>query len=276
MKHMSSGGAGSSATGATANDFFGWDLLYKTIEKTVDKKSDVLIALAHFLLVKHYKMQCIGIGEDKTVSTEDVGSELLPEGWNDRGKRYALRYLHNGRLYLLIGHNTEDFITMNLLDVKDTKVTNITLNPQEWIKQLKGTLNTMMPEASLISDRYRKELVDPVFTGNTREVTTQTNVNQETRAPNFRDPLAIGGPMRPGGSFRMEPRPFGFPDVGRGDLDPLGRGGPGNLFPMPSRPDFNAGLNPRFDPVGPDGRILRADPNPDHLQPPNFGFDYYM
>lgn len=52
---------------------------------------------------------------------------------------------------------------MNLLDVKDTKVTNITLNPQEWIKQLKGSLNTMMPDASLISDRYRKELVDPVI-----------------------------------------------------------------------------------------------------------------
>ncbi|XP_053966182.1 proteasome inhibitor PI31 subunit-like [Anastrepha ludens] len=273
---MSSGGAGSSATGAPANDFFGWDLLYKTIEKNVAKKSDVLVALVHFLLVKQYKMQCVGIGEDKTISPEDVGSELLPDGWNERGIRYALRYLHNGRLYLLIGHNTEDFTTFNLLDVKDNKVTNITLSPQEWVKQLKGPLNTLMPEASLILNRYRKEFIDPVFTGNTREVTTQTSVNQDSRSSNFRDPLTIGGPMRPMASFPMEPRPFGFPDVGRGDLDPLGRGGPGNLFPMPSRPSFNSGLNPRFDPVGPNGHIVRADPNPDHLAPPNFGFDYYM
>ncbi|XP_067630801.1 proteasome inhibitor PI31 subunit [Eurosta solidaginis] len=274
---MSFGGAGSSSTGGVnANDFFGWDLLYKTIEKTVDKKTDVLIALVHFLLVKQYKMRCLGVGEDKTLTKDDIGSELLPDGWNERGKRYALRYLHNGRLYLLIGHNTEDFITMNLLDVKDTKVTNITLNPQEWVKGLKGSLSTLMPEASSIFDRYRKELIDPVFTGNTREVTTQTTANQEPRSSNYRDPLAIGPPLRPRNSFPMEPRPFGFPDVGRGDLDPLGRGGPGNLFPMPSRPDINAGLNPRFDPVGPDGRILRPDPNPDHFQPPNFGFDYYM
>lgn len=75
----------------------------------------------------------------------------------------------------------------------------------------------------------------------------------------------------------MEPRPFGFPDVGRGDLDPLGRGGPGNLFAFPSRPDIHGLPNPRFDPYGPPDRNIRPNPNPDHLQPPNFGgHDFYM
>ena len=75
----------------------------------------------------------------------------------------------------------------------------------------------------------------------------------------------------------MEPRPFGYPDVGRGDLDPLGRGGGGNLFPFPSHPNVHGGAQPRFDPFGPPGPNVRPNPNPDHFQPPNFGSpDYYM
>ena len=44
--------------------FFGWDLLFKTIESSVNKKGDVLMALAHFLLIKHNNFRCIGLGED--------------------------------------------------------------------------------------------------------------------------------------------------------------------------------------------------------------------
>lgn len=83
-----------------------------------------------------------------------------------------------------------------------------------------------------------------------------------------------------------QPPPFGFP-VGRGDLDPLGRGGPGNLFPFPSHPDFRLGPDngggfgpgaprPRFDPFGPPERGIRPNPNPDHMPPPGFGGDYFM
>uniref|UniRef100_A0A1B0FC65 Uncharacterized protein n=1 Tax=Glossina morsitans morsitans TaxID=37546 RepID=A0A1B0FC65_GLOMM len=79
------------------------------------------------------------------------------------------------------------------------------------------------------------------------------------------------------------PRPFAFPEVGRGDLDLLGHGGHGNLFPFPSHPEFrvgpgsSGGMQPRFDPYGPQPeRNLRPNPNPDHLQPPNFGGDYFI
>jgi len=64
-------------------------------------------------------------------------------------------------------------------------------------------------------------------------------------------------PINPPSSFRsfipggFEPRPFGFPDIGRGDLDPLGRGGSGNLFAFPSRPNMGPGPLPRFDPFSP-------------------------
>lgn len=50
---------------STQSDYFyGWDLLYKTIENVVNKKDDLLIALAHFVLTKHSQFRCIGIGDD--------------------------------------------------------------------------------------------------------------------------------------------------------------------------------------------------------------------
>jgi len=48
----------------TGDFFYGWDLLYKTIQAEVAKKSDLLVALVHFLLTKHYNFRCVGIGDD--------------------------------------------------------------------------------------------------------------------------------------------------------------------------------------------------------------------
>lgn len=54
-----------SAADTLSSDFFyGWDLLFKTVDGKLDKKADILIVLAHFLLTKHYKFRCIGIGDD--------------------------------------------------------------------------------------------------------------------------------------------------------------------------------------------------------------------
>lgn len=54
-----------SAANSLSSDFFyGWDLLFKTIDGKLDKKADILMVLAHFLLTKHYKFRCIGIGDD--------------------------------------------------------------------------------------------------------------------------------------------------------------------------------------------------------------------
>lgn len=78
-------------------------------------------------------------------------------------------------------------------------------------------------------------------------------------------------------------------NIGRGDLDPLGRGGGGMLFNppgMPFRPEIPGrpghplpGVIPgaRFDPFGPidPGRIGRSGPDPDHLPPPGYD-DMFM
>jgi len=58
-----------SGTDSLGSDFFyGWDLLYKTVSREINKKADVLMVLAHFLLTKHYKFRCVGIGDDVSSS----------------------------------------------------------------------------------------------------------------------------------------------------------------------------------------------------------------
>lgn len=263
----------SASKSLNSNFFYGWDLLYKTVDGIICKKPDVLIALAHFLLTKHYKFRCIGIGDDRTVREDEVGSELLPDNWNGDNTKYSLRYVHKNVLYLLLGHITEDSLIVNLLDINTKNVSNICVTPESLVVEVKGSIANIMPTATDIVERFRKELCDPVFTGNSRESTTQTEAVPSM--PQCTDPLRISEPRRGGRQppYGFEPRPFGFPDVGRGDLDPLGRGGSGNLFPMPTHP-----VMPRFDPFNPIGPRAPGymGPDPDHMRPPNWNPDYYM
>ncbi|EDW01524.1 proteasome inhibitor PI31 subunit [Drosophila grimshawi] len=261
-----------SASEALSSDFFyGWDLLYKSVDSKINKKADVLIVLSHFLLTKHYKFRCVGIGDDKTLSEDEEGSELLPDHWNGDSTKYALRYVHNKVLYLLLGHITEDDLILNLLDINTKNVSNICVTPESLVAEVNGGIIKMMPTATDIVERFRKELCDPVFTGNSREVTTQTRANTSAQVT---DPLRIGEPRRPGSYMPhgFDSRPFGFPDVGRGDLDPLGRGS-GNLFPFPANPGL-ARFDP-FNPINPHNPGSMG-PNPDHMRPPNWNPDYYM
>lgn len=100
----------------------------------------------------------------KTLTEEDEsgGSELLPNNWNDNDDNYALRYTHNKQLYILLALRTEGSLIITLLDVKTLKVSNIGLHTDELVKTTKGSLKTMIPTASELADRYRKELLEPV------------------------------------------------------------------------------------------------------------------
>ncbi|XP_023032043.1 proteasome inhibitor PI31 subunit isoform X2 [Drosophila willistoni] len=276
----STSSAAAGAKSGMVEFFYGWDLLYKTVNSDVHKKADLLIALVHFVLTKHYSFRCLGIGDDKTLPEEEAesGSELLPDDWNSDDAKFSLRYVNNKTLYLLLGHMTEDALLINLLDTNTKKVSNICIEPENLVIELKGPLTNMIPTVSEIVDRFRKELLEPVFSGNSKEQTTQTTSNTNTNTNNPArdiDPLRVTEPRGPG-FMPFEPRPFGFPEVGRGDLDPLARGGPGNLFPFDPRPNA-PGVRPRFDPFGPpDRNILGRGPNPDHFRPPNWEPDYYM
>lgn len=69
----------SGSTAKTGDFFYGWDLLYKTVKADVSKKSDLLIALVHFLLTKHYNFRCVGVGDDVSMIMATHISEII---WN--------------------------------------------------------------------------------------------------------------------------------------------------------------------------------------------------
>ncbi|EDW07160.1 proteasome inhibitor PI31 subunit [Drosophila mojavensis] len=252
------------AVDAENSDFFyGWDLLFKTVETRIVKKADVLMVLAHFLLTKHCNFRCVGIGDDKSMPDDEPGSELLPDQWNGDSTKYSLRYVHNKVLYLLLAHITEDALIVNLLDVNTKNVSNLCVTPDTLVGDLKGGIAKTLPTANVVVERFRRELCDPVFAANIRDVvvpqmTTQTPVQTtDPLADDSRQPVAYM-------PHSFEVNPYNMPDVGRGDLDPLS-GGMGNLFPFPRNP---APARPN----APD----QTTPDPDHAQPPDWTPDSYM
>lgn len=274
---MEQGNSNAAGRVHSSDFFYGWDLLYKTVEENIAKKADVLMVLAHFLLTKHCKFRCVGIGDVKSTSDNETGSELLPDKWNEGIGKYALRYVHNNVIYLLLAHMVEDALILNLIDWKTKNVSNLCITPDTLVNDLRGNIAKTMPTASAIVERIRKELCDPVFMNNSREAATMQQeqpqhpqqINQTTSQT--RDPLMADQPRRSPTtayipySFEQPARSQSFPNVGRGDLDPLNVGGPGNLFPFPRTP------NPQRPNVP-----GQSGPNPDHAQPPDWNQDPHM
>lgn len=267
-------------------DYFGFELLYKTVSGSILAKSDVLIAVVHWYLVKN-SFRNVGIGDDKTLSESEEKSELLPEGWNANTKIYTLRYVNNGQLYILHGLDTDGTMLVNLVQVKTLNVSNVAFQIEDTVKDLHGSITTLIPEVATVLNRIRKELLEPVFETNKKDGETQTKKEPEkTDRVDVRlaNPLLIGqGPRLPAG---MNSDPFG---VGRGDLDPFGRGGgmifepPGGFNPLADlRRPGPSGIIPgaRFDPFGPTvgtnpRQFRNPDPDPDHMPPPGYD-DMFM
>lgn len=253
------------------SEFFGFDLLLRTVQGSITNDSEVIMLVVHWFLTKNSNFRSIGIGDDRTVTDQDIGSELLPDGWNGSHEKYTIRYISNRDLYILIGTNSRDTLLINLLNVNTNKVSNIAVNPKELVKSHQGTIQNMLPAASELINRLQNELVDPVFKGNSKEGTTQTE--QTTKDANdLRIPTRSSG-VRAGNNPYFYPANPGFGDplrdIGRGDLVPGGFGG-GMLFDptgLGRRPVGPNGPDIRFDPFGPPG-LRNNNPDNDHFRPP--------
>lgn len=262
------------------NNFFGFDLLFKTVEGLVARKTDVLVVLIHWFLTKNSNFRCIGIGDDRTITGSETGSELLPNGWNDSSDRYTIRYVSDNILYILIGTNSANVFLINLLNTRTNKVSNLAVNPDQIVEGLRGNIQAMVPSASNLLYRFRKELLEPVFTGNSRDGTTQTQIQREISSimsfDDMRFPPRSAGHCLNGNPLQF-PRPLigrepPLRDIGRGDLMPGGGGGmlmdPPRPRPFGSRPGpLNPNSpGPRIDPTAPPG--VRPNPDDDHFRPP--------
>lgn len=51
------------ATKMSVPELIGWELLYKLIENNLRSESDIIIAIAHWFLIKEGIFRCIGVGD---------------------------------------------------------------------------------------------------------------------------------------------------------------------------------------------------------------------
>ncbi|XP_070151527.1 proteasome inhibitor PI31 subunit [Polyergus mexicanus] len=265
-------------------NMFGFEALYKIHCKEINKKQDVIILLIHWYLTK-CGFRCIGTGDEKAFNASQRGSELLPEGWNSQ-INYALRYIKDEKLYVLLGIKSDMDLLLNLMRHHDDSISNIQFPIEETVTSYSGLLETMIPSYHTILHNIQKDFVGVLDSGNTKEVATQTNSSNESRTHRGFDSLRMIGPELD--------RPLRAPEydparVGVRDLNPFGQGG-GMIFDpfgsrsstgrLPSGLGVPGRLPPgaippgaRFDPFGPPdtdfpSRPPRRRPDDDHLPPP--------
>uniref|UniRef100_A0A182R7E5 Proteasome inhibitor PI31 subunit n=1 Tax=Anopheles funestus TaxID=62324 RepID=A0A182R7E5_ANOFN len=244
-------------------DLFGLEMLWKLEQEKVTKKSDLMILLVHWYLMKN-GFRNVGVGDDKTLENSIEQSELLPEGWNANDTSYALRYTINNELYNLHGTLSNDTMIINLLHAKTLQVSNVVFNLETTIQSCRGgKVMTLIDNIDEQISRLDKELVQPIHNG----APTQSSSTQTVPVPKRLARVHVHVEQ---GEVPTIP----FAGVGRADLDPLGRLGGGMLID-PLRPRMPSGMfipRPRIDPMGPN---INYYPNPDHLPPPG-GYDNNM
>ncbi|KAI4497216.1 hypothetical protein M0802_007700 [Mischocyttarus mexicanus] len=272
---------------------FGFELLQKSVEKDVCKKEDVIILLVHWYLIK-CGFTCIGYGVSRAFDQSDKGTELLPEEWN-KGPNYRLRYLKNGKLFLLYGIKSEEEMLINLLRAEDESITNIDFPLTQIVNELHGPLEVMVPTYQAFLYKLNKELIGPLNPDNCKETSTQTQTPNYDRVLRELD-SSFDPPRNPSRSWVPEGDPR---RVGGSDLDPFGRSGSGGMLFDPFRvgvrtdPRGMGGLGvpgrlphgavppgARFDPFGPpdiNPPLLRRPQNPgnDEFPPPGYN-DMFM
>lgn len=282
-----------------SSGLFGWDLLYRSVEKEVKNNQDVLVCFVHLVLVSN-GFKCIGLGDSKNIDGTETKSESLPAGWNEN---YAIRYMHQGRLYNLRATNMDDAVMINLIRVDERTVSMVQLNTR-LVAQRTGSLEQMIPEHETVVQNIRKQLIDKVVVSSkSKETSSQTTSEQQQPTSSRQDnppqpPSNIFGPS----TLVDTSRPYNPLSVGRDDLDPFANfnplrpapgiplGGGGMLFEPPRLgprfdPDGNLGIprgslppGARFDPFRPQGpgNQPRRPNNPgDEFPPPGFD-DMYM
>ncbi|CAG0888018.1 unnamed protein product [Darwinula stevensoni] len=291
-----------------ATPTFGLELLYNNYKQDIRGKIDAAVCFIHWKLISAGFL-CIGLGEDVTVPPDSQKSESLPSGWHEGGESFSLRYLLEDDLYLMKIQKVNSTLLVNLLRVKDERVTSSAINLNSDLSEDLSSSQAAFPTASALSDRLQEGLLELMKTKQTRKEARKEKESKEDskKVSNpdqddpLRDPLRIDRrPYNP--SFFSDPlshNPMGgggfLPPVGRGDLDPFDMD-PGGMLMIPPRGLRQPGIpgnlplgavppGARFDPFGPvlppRGQGPRPgglgiDPDPDHMRPPTGADDMFM
>lgn len=245
---------------------FGIDLLFETQKGNIRSENDALIIVIHWVLCKNNFLS-VGVGDNvskiaklfdlncifyqfwmlqKIFSDEDRPTELLPQGWNQNQTSYTLRYTLNKNIYILYGIVSDDTLMINLLDAKTLKTVGLVFKAREVIKSRVGTtLNDYVNDSQTIINKMTEDIVKPIL-----DQYKEKRTGSASKAPRNDDPLLIR-PVPPPmyQDRRIEPLRDPLRDIGRGDLDPFGRGG-GSIF----QPEFGPGFGP-LNPLRPAGYV---------------------
>lgn len=284
---------------AGTNDYFGFEILNKLVEQQVHKKEDVIILFTHWFLIKN-GFRCIGLGDSKTLDQNEKGSELLPEEWS-QSNHYSVRYLKEGKLYILLGRKSDSDLLLNFLRIADNCLSTVKFPVNTTIAELHGPLSSLIPHLQEAQQKLQKELVDPVYVGNAREISTQTAAASRALLDR-RDDSSPDDMIEVARRMEWSPPHADVRGIGRNDLDPLGGIGPvggGGMLFDPLRPANRVLPNPlgplpgglggpgrlppgaippgaRFDPFGPPDLVQPRPrlPNPDHDHELPGGYDH--
>lgn len=272
---------------STLENTFGFELLYQIHCEQLNSNEDVLVLFTHWFLLKN-GFKCLGTGDSKEIGPDEKGSEILPTGWN-QAVNYTLRYVKDGKLYILMALKSEANLLLNFLRIEDHKVFNLQL-ALDVVQNTRGSLELLIPGYSTVIQLLHSEFIVPVLTAVSQEVSTQTISSDSNRSNrDYDDPLRVGPPRIPSGVIlgeNIRPIPFRY---GQEDLDPFGGRAPGAggmLFdpfqgPRPAYPGLGVpgrlprGAAPpgaRFDPFGPPDSNPPVPntrrPDADHFPPP--------
>lgn len=105
----------------SSQNTIGWEVLYAQIENDLHEKSDVVIALIHWILVFRKNYKCIIQDYDdrncESLSNKEF-TELLPNGWYS-DEIYSINYCKNKKNYVLNSTRTsnEMNITFSVIDI---------------------------------------------------------------------------------------------------------------------------------------------------------------
>ncbi|XP_022217057.2 proteasome inhibitor PI31 subunit [Drosophila obscura] len=168
------------------DQFYGWQLLFYSIRRSIRKKADLLLALAHFLVTKQYHLRSVDPEREQAIRMsagsrlmladfgKSGGSELLPEHWNRDAPNYRLHYVDElDRQYVLLARLTHHDLVINLQNWTSKRMSITCLQPEHLVQCLHSpALGQCIPTAQQVMHHLRVYLVNPVVRG-TRKCSTQ-------------------------------------------------------------------------------------------------------
>lgn len=128
-----------------------WEFFYELIKDDINCKADIIIAISHWFLMDRTNLRCLGLGEEKALRANEGSNGVvsLPNNWNKDSFDYSLRYVLDGKVYVLHGVPVDESkVTLSFATSEEEPVVlDVALNH---VHQLRGSLPTLVPNWKVV------------------------------------------------------------------------------------------------------------------------------